>query len=365
MRAVVLVGGEGTRLRPLTATVPKQMLPVAEVPMIERVIRRLEEHGVDEAVLSMGYRPDPFYSLFPSDRCGRVAIRYAVDPEPLDTAGAIRYAAAAAGIGETFIAVNGDVLTDLDIGTLVEFHHSHGAEATLHLHRVDDPSAFGLVVTDPDGRVRRFVEKPPPGEAPTDTINAGTYVLEPTVLERIAPDRRVSIEREVFPAIVADGSLFALPVDCYWLDTGTPEKYLQANLDLLGGIRPGPPAPGAIDRGEGAWTIGDPVLDGTLVGPALAGPAAYLQSGAMAQGSVLGSGSRVHARAEVRRSLLLPGAVVHSGAVVEDSIVGGNAVIGEEAYVSAQSVVGYGEDIEPGAHLEGARVPDPAGSTAS
>ena len=199
MRAVVLVGGFGTRLRPLTLTTPKQMLPVGHRPMIERVVGHLADHGVDEAVLSLGYRPDAFIEAYPDDLC-RGALTYAVEPEPLDTAGAIRFAALDAGIDDTFVVVNGDVLTDLDIDALVRFHRASGAEGTIHLTPVEDPSVFGVVPTDDDGRVVAFIEKPPRDEAPTNRINGGTYVLEPSVLDRIAGDRRVSIEREVFPA---------------------------------------------------------------------------------------------------------------------------------------------------------------------
>ena len=160
-----------------------------------------------------------------------------MEPEPLDTAGAIRFAALDAGIDERFLVVNGDVLTDLDVNALIDFHEAHGAEGTIALHRVDDPSAFGVVPTDAQGRVEAFVEKPPRDEAPTDLINAGTYVLEPSVLGRIAGDRKVSIEREVFPAMVADGTLYAMDGHTYWIDTGTPAKYLQAQIDLLRGER--------------------------------------------------------------------------------------------------------------------------------
>ncbi|MGH9280529.1 MAG: nucleotidyltransferase family protein, partial [Acidimicrobiales bacterium] len=233
MRAVVLVGGEGTRLRPLTLAVPKQMLPIVEVTMIERVLLHLATHGIEEAVLSLGYRPDAFLSLFPGDRVGDLSLRYAVEPEPMGTAGAIRFAADVAGIDETFLAVNGDVLTDLDIAALVGFHREWSAEGTIALTRVEDPSAYGLVPTAPDGRVRRFVEKPLPDELVTAEINAGTYVLEPSVLDRIPVGGPVSIEREVFPAMAEKGSLFAAGFDTYWIDTGTPAKYLQAHLDLL------------------------------------------------------------------------------------------------------------------------------------
>lgn len=363
MIAVVLVGGEGTRLRPLTLTTPKQLLPVAEVPMIERVVNHLAGHGVTEVVLSLGYMAEGFRDVFPGDRAsaraGNVPVRFEVEPEPLDTAGAIRFAASAAGIDQTFVAVNGDNLTDVDLSGLVGFHRAAGAEGTIHLCRVDDPSAFGVVVTGPGGQVERFVEKPPAGQAPADTVNAGTYVLEPTVLGRIPGGRRVSIEREIFPAMAGDGSLYALPSDAYWTDTGTPWLYLKAQLDLVSGARPGPPAPGAVHRGDGVWVLGEAVLDGTVDGPSLVGVAAFVQSGAHVAGSIVGSGARVHKGATVRGSVLLPGAAVRSGAVVEDSIVGGSAVIGEGARVTALTVVGHEVEVAPGTHLAGARVPDP------
>ena len=166
MKAVVLLGGEGTRLRPLTYTTPKQLLPVVEVPMLERVLAHLQAHGVDEVVLSLGYRPDAFFAAYPDHEAVGVRLDYAVEPEPLDTAGAIAFAAGHAGIDETFIVVNGDVLTDVDTSALVAFHRAHGATATIHLKAVDDPTRFGVVPTDADGRVIEFVEKPPPTRCP-------------------------------------------------------------------------------------------------------------------------------------------------------------------------------------------------------
>ncbi len=162
MRAVVLVGGLGTRLRPLTTSMPKQMLPVVHLPMVERVLAHLALHGIEDAVLSLGYRPDAFVSAYPDGHCAGVSMHYAVEPEPRDTAGAVRFAADHAGIEERFLVVNGDILTDLDVGKLIKFHDRNGAEGTIALHQVDDPSAFGVVPTDHDGRVAAFIEKPPP-----------------------------------------------------------------------------------------------------------------------------------------------------------------------------------------------------------
>lgn len=357
MRAVVLVGGQGTRLRPLTFTTPKQMLRVVEVPMIERVLTHLAAYGIEGAVLSMGYRPDAFLSAFPDDRCAGVALTYAVEPEPLDTAGAIRFAATHGGIDDTFLVVNGDVLTDLDLGTVVELHQSRGAEATVALTPVDDPSAFGVVPTDGDGRVLAFIEKPPRDEAPTNLINAGTYVLDPTVLDRIPAGRPVSIEREVFPELVAARTLFALASDAYWIDAGTPRTYLQAQLDLLDGRRPGPPAPGVGERAPGVWTLGAAVIDGALEPPTLVGDAAFVGHGARVHRSVVGAGARVLKGATVVDSVLLPGAVVQAGALVEGSIVGERSVVGEGACVRDLTVLGDGIEVGAGSVHDGALVP--------
>lgn len=306
MRAVVLVGGQGTRLRPLTDTTPKQMLPIVDVPMVERVLAHLATSGVTEAVLSLGYKPDAFIEAYPDGCCGGVGITYAVEPEPLDTAGGIAFAARAAGIADTFVAVNGDVITTFPVSDLVELHHARGAAATIHLTPVDDPSAFGVVPTDDDGRVLAFVEKPPPGQAPTNLINAGTYVLEPSVLDLVRANARASMEREVFPALVEARSLYAMASDDYWIDTGTPAKYLQANLDLLksaGGV------------------AGSAVIEGNVVPPSFVGSGARVGRGARVDGSVVGRGAAVGEDAWVTQSLVLAGAVVAGGAVVKRSIV--------------------------------------------
>ena len=356
MRAVVLVGGQGTRLRPLTLTAPKQMLPVAEVAMIERVLGHLAAHGIDSATLSMGYRPDAFLAAFPDDRCAGVALDYAVEPEPLDTAGAIRFAARHAGIDETFLVVNGDVLSDVDLTALIGSHQKTGGQGTIALTPMDDPSAFGVVPTDPDGRVTAFIEKPGPGEAPTNEVNAGFYVLEPEVVERIPDGRRVNIETETFPALVADGALFAVASDAYWTDTGTPALYIRANLDLLNGGRVDVPAEGARRSEAGAWVLGRPVLDAGVGTGSLVGDAAFVGSGSTVSRSVVGAGCRVEG-ATVEGAVLLPGAVLRPGAVVRDSIVGPGAVVGEGASVVGLSVVGEGVEVERGARLDGARLP--------
>jgi mannose-1-phosphate guanylyltransferase len=336
VNAVVLVGGFGTRLRPLTLHTPKQMLPIVDRPMIEWVVGHLGRHGIDRAVLALGYRSDDFASAYPAGRCAGVELHYAVENAPLDTAGAIRFAANVAGIRDRFVVMNGDVLTDLDITALVDFHDRAGAEATISLHEVADPSRYGVVATDPDGRVTAFVEKPAAETAPSNFINAGTYVLEPSVLDRIDADRRVSIERETFPAIVRDRSLFAVPDGgVYWLDTGTPEDYLYAQLDVIAGRRVLP--------------AGTPI---TAIDPT-----AVVAPTAMVRSSVIGPGVRVDEHAEVIGSAVQRGAVIGSKARVLDSLVGAGARIGECATLEALCVVGDGETVEPGVDLLGARVP--------
>ena len=331
MRAIVLVGGFGTRLRPLTLGTPKQMLPVVNRPMIERVVSWLGSHGVDEVVLSLGYRPDAFLDRYPDDRCAGVRMLYAVEPEPLDTAGAIAFAAAEAGVDGTFVVVNGDVLTDLDLGALVDVHRRSGAEASIALTRVDDPSRYGVVPVDGDGRVEAFVEKPPPGEAPTDWINGGTYVCEGAMLKRIPAGRPVSIEREVFPAMVSDGVLYAMASPSYWVDAGTPGTYLTAQLDLVDGTR-GSESPIAPD--------------------------AVVHPDAVVDHSVVMSRASVGANAEVRDSVLLPGAQVFPGARVDGSIIGAGAIVGQGATVAGLSVLGDGITVGAGVSLAAVRVPD-------
>lgn len=330
MKAVVLVGGFGTRLRPLTNSTPKQMLPIIHRPMIEHVLAHLASHGIIEAVLSMGYRPDAFADAYPDGHCAGVTLHYAIEPEPLDTAGAIRFAAAHAGIDDRFLVVNGDVLTDLDLDALITFHERCGGEGTVALHRVDDPSAFGVVPTDDDGRVTAFVEKPPRDEAPTDLINAGTYVLEPSVLGRIAEGRKVSIEREVFPAMVTDGVLYAMSGDTYWIDTGTPPKYLQAQTDLLRGKR------------------GDRV-DGVHAG-------ASIDPSATVARSVIANGVVVDADAEIRGSVVMAGAHIGAGAVVERAVIGPRAEVGAGARVDDVAVLGDGSSVGPGLRVSGGTI---------
>ena len=326
MRAVVLVGGFGTRLRPLTLTVPKPMLPIGHVPMIARLVERLGRGGVTEVVLALGFRPEPFIEAFPDGYCGDVALTYAVESEPLDTAGAIKFAAEFAGIDDTFVVANGDVMTDLDVSALVAAHRSFGADATLHLIGVEDPSAFGVVDLAADGSVRAFVEKPAPGTEPSNLINAGTYVFEPSVLDRIPAATKVSVERDTFQRLVADGRLYGVATDDYWIDAGVPTLYRAANLDLLDGKR-------RTERCDAVAASADVAPD-AVVEHSIVGAHVHVAPGATVIDSVLLPGASVGSGARVERSLVM--GAVGSASVVRDSMVGADGRVGDgESLVDA------------------------------
>jgi mannose-1-phosphate guanylyltransferase len=330
MYAVVLVGGFGTRLRPLTSTVPKPMLTVGDRPIIVQLVEQLARAGVTDVVLALGFKPEPFTGAFPDGIMDGVRIHYAVEPEPLDTAGAVRFAADTAGIDDTFVVMNGDVLTDLDITRLVSFHRDRAAEATLHLISVADPSAYGVVALDEESRVRRFVEKPAPGTEPSRLANGGTYVLEASVLDRIPTGRPTSIERVTFPAVAQDGGLFGLATEDYWIDTGRPETFRQANLDTLDGIR-------------------------QLGSCAGIDPRAFVAEDSVVEHSVIAGGVEVGSRARVVDSVLLTGARIAPDAVVVDSIVAGR--VDEGAQVT-RTVVGAEGMVAAGEILTGGRRPE-------
>ena len=228
--AVILVGGQGTRLRPLTDRTRKDMLPLVDRPLLAYTFEHLARHGVERGIISAGYLPDQIEAGFGTQH-GVMALEYAVEDEPLGTGGAIGFAGR--DLEGSFFALNGDSLREADLGELVAFHRSSGAKATILLTPVADPSRYGLVRTAADGRVETFLEKPRPEEIDTDLINAGLYVLEPEVLELVPPGRTVSIEREVFPRLATEGSVFGIALPGYWLDVGTPESYLQAHRDVL------------------------------------------------------------------------------------------------------------------------------------
>jgi len=330
MHAVVLVGGFGTRLRPLTLSTPKPLLPIANVRQLEHLIANLATAGVTHVALALGFKPEPFFEAFPESMCAGVHIHYAVEPEPLDTAGAIAFAARDAGINDTFVVMNGDIICDLDVAALVAFHREHGAEGTLHLTPVTDPSQYGVVETSADGWVQRFVEKPAPGDTTSTVINAGTYVLEPTVLERMPEGQRLSIERVVFPQMVADGTLAAMSTNDYWIDTGRPDTYLQANLDLIDGSRA-------------------QILSSVA-------PHCSIDSSASVVHTVVGEGSIIGAQCVISDSVLLPGAHIGHRVRLERCLVMG--VIGDDSSLT-DCVIGADGVVAAGSVLMAEKVPSP------
>ncbi|MEC8921549.1 MAG: NDP-sugar synthase [Actinomycetota bacterium] len=322
MLAIVLVGGFGTRLRPLTEQTPKQMLPICGVPMIQCVVDHLATHGIEEVGLSLGYHPDEFLNAYPDGQISGIPFRVALEPEPRGTAGAVRFAADEFGVDDTFLALNGDVLTDLDISELIAFHRDHEAEATIAVQPVRDPSGFGVVSVSDDGLVKEFVEKPEPGFAASNYINAGTYVLEPSVIGRIPTGKEVSIERETFPELVRAGTLYAMPSSSYWLDTGTPEQFIRANLDVLAGRR----------------------LRGALV------PLADVHSAARVVDSVIGADSSMVALSVIVGWVVCPHCEIQKEPVFLDSVLSESVYVGAGARLE-RCVIGRGQRVEAGEHL--------------
>ncbi|HYN36206.1 MAG TPA: NDP-sugar synthase [Actinomycetota bacterium] len=322
MKALILAGGYGTRLRPLTYTRPKHMLPIANRPHIERVFDLLMSHGVKDVVLLTSYLSDAFADVIERAEAAGMTVKSTFEEEPLGTAGAFKNARDFVG-DDAFVVFNGDILTDLDLTSVIEWHRSKGATATIVLHEVDDPSAYGVVETNGEGRVLGFIEKPAKGEAPTNLINAGIYVFEPSVLDWIPEGRVWSAERELFPQLVEDGAgLFALGTDAYWRDIGTPESYLEANLDAIGGrygVSHLELESGDVVRAPDARAEGDASVRQSVLGPRV-----VVEAGAVVEQSVLLDGARVGRGATVRRSTLGAGVVVEPGATVEHTAVGDN-----------------------------------------
>lgn len=317
MKALVLAGGLGTRLRPLTLTRPKHLLPIANVPHIEHVLGLLQRHGFEDVVFLTSHLSEAFAGVIEKASRRGMRVQTTFEAEPLGTAGAFKNAQELLD-DETFVAFNGDILTDLDLGAVVRWHEERSAEATIVLHEVEDPSAFGVVPTDESGRVLGFIEKPDRASAPTNLINAGTYVFEPSVLDRIPAGEVWSAEHQLFPQMVAEGAaLFARADDAYWMDIGTPDKYRTANLDALEGRYGGWAAPDGVSIAPGAAV--DP---GAHVKLSSIGPDCTIAAGATVEESVLLAGARIETGARVVRSVLGARVVVGARAIVEDAALG-------------------------------------------
>ena len=358
MQALVLVGGEGTRLRPLTLTVPKPVVPLVDRPFIRYMIEWLARHGVDDIVLACGFLAAGVHDVLGEGGGGGPRLRYVEEPDARGTAGAIKFAERF--LDDRFLALNGDVLTDLDLTALIELHEQRDARATLALYPVDDPSAYGLVRRREDGEITEFLEKPKPDQIDTDEINAGAYVLEKSILDLVPEDREVSIEREVFPRLVGDG-LYGRRLPGYWMDIGTPDRYLQASWDIL--ERRVDTEVGSLVDGDGLAVVAeaDVVDEATVEPPAFVDQRSSVEGGArVGARAVLGPACEVAEGAAVERSVLHRGCVVGRDAKVSGAILAGGVEVGERATVDDGAVVGEGARIAAGANVaENARV-DPA-----
>ncbi|MFH8606731.1 sugar phosphate nucleotidyltransferase [Streptomyces sp. NPDC018029] len=340
--AILLAGGQGTRLRPVTVHTPKPMVPAAGVPFLAHQLARLAAAGVDHVVLATCHLAEVFEPYFGDGAAYGLELEYAVEDAPLGTGGAIRHAGRRlrSGSDEPVLVLNGDILSGVDIRGLVAAHRERGADVTLHLARVDDPRAFGLVPTDADGRVLAFTEKPrTPEEIVTDQINAGAYVFRRSVIDAIPGGRAVSVERETFPGLLASGAyLHGLVEDAYWLDLGRPEALVQASADLVRGVIHSSALPG--ERGEAL------VLPGAHVAP----------DAGLAAGTVVGAGARIGAGAVVHGSVVLDGAEVGAGADIRRSLIGARARVGRRTVLEG-AVVGDGARVGADNELRtGARV---------
>ena len=328
MQALILAGGEGTRLRPLTIHTPKPVVPIVNRPFLYYQIEILKQAGIRDITLSLSYQPTKIADLFGDGEEMGLQIRYTVEASPLGTAGA--YKNAAANLTDTAVIFNGDILTDIDIARVVAHHREKKAAAAIVLTPVENPSAYGLVETEADGRVRRFLEKPKPDEITCNTINAGVYVLEPHILNYIPAGEKFSFEYQLFPALLANQEPFyAFTWDGYWLDIGTPQRYLQANDDLINS-RLGfqvERAPVAAGGGEGDA----PRVDGRSV----IDPTCSLKPGVEIVNSVLGANCIIEERARIENSVLLAGTRVGKAAEVRGSIIGKSGIIGRNSRVES------------------------------
>jgi mannose-1-phosphate guanylyltransferase len=335
MNAIILIGGLGTRMHPLTLTTPKAMLPVLNRPFLEHILQYLLDAGISRVVLATCYLPTAIQDYFGDGRRYRLRISYIVEDPPLGTGGAVKNAATQ--LDGTFVVLNGDIYTDLDLKAMLAFHRESKAVATMALATVEDPSAFGVVVTDDERRITRFVEKPPRDQAPSHHINAGIYILEPHVLDDLPATGTPSmLEKDLFPMMSQrHHDFYGFPFEGFWLDTGTPQNYLKLHQHLLLSSRRGRiRSPDGIHKDS---LISGPVdmAEGTVVEPGarLMGPAA------------LGSGCHIDEGAVVDGSVLWDKVWVKSGAVVRDSVLASNCVVAEGCLVEGQ-VLGEGEEVK-------------------
>jgi len=340
VQAVILVGGEGTRLRPLTSTMPKPVVPLVDRPLMVYMLEWLRGHGIDDVIMSCGFLATGMRDVLGDGSQLGISLRFVEEPEPRGTAGALKYAEEY--LDERFLMLNGDVLTDLDLSAQLAQHEATGATGTLALVPVDDPSSYGLVRLREDRAVEEFLEKPSADTVlDTNLISAGAYVLEHSVLDLIPADRKVSIEREVWPALVGKGLYGFDDQDAYWVDIGTPERYLQATFDILEGKM----RSAVADKLGDSFLAVDPSVhnDGRVIPPAVIGAGTRIEAGA-AVGSLVAIGEDVVVGegAIVERCVVLDGAQIGAGCVLRDCIVGPRVSVGERTQVVEGAMLGEG-----------------------
>ncbi|MGI8920763.1 MAG: sugar phosphate nucleotidyltransferase [Solirubrobacteraceae bacterium] len=341
MQALILVGGEGTRLRPLTSTIPKPVVPLVDRPFIAYMLEWLKGHGVEDVVVSCGFLAAGVRNVLGDGRGFGLRLRYVEEPSPLGTAGALKFAETL--LDERFFMLNGDVLSDIDLAAQWAQHEESGAKATLALVDVADPSHYGLVRLNADKSISEFVEKPAPDQIDTHLVSAGVYVLERPVLDIIPPDVNYSIERDVFPQLIGAG-LFGWPGDGYWLDIGTPQRYLQATFDILEGD-----VETAAGRrlGSSYLFVGDGVqVDGRVIPPALVEDGCRIAKGArVGSRAVLAHGVSVGEQTVIDSAVVLQGAEIGANCQLKSCIVGAGVRIGDNCTVEDGVVLGEGVTI--------------------
>ncbi|MEO7836263.1 MAG: sugar phosphate nucleotidyltransferase [Acidimicrobiales bacterium] len=367
MKAVIMAGGEGTRLRPLTSNQPKPMLPLANRPMMEHIVSLLREHGFDDIIVTVAFLPHAIRTYFGDGSEFGVKMSYATEERPLGTAGSVRNASD--GLDEPFLVISGDVLTDLDLSAIVQFHQERGALATIGLKAMENPLDFGIVITKDDGSIERFLEKPTWGQVFSDTINTGIYVLEPEIFDSIPEGRQVDFSEEVFPSLLQEGKpLYGFVAEGYWEDVGTLEAYAKAHQDVLDG-KVAVDIPG-FRLGEGVWLGEGAEIDpkARVDGPVIIGDYCQVEADAhLAAYTVLGSNVRVGANAYLERSIVHDNAYLGAAVSLRGSIVGRSSdlrrgarceegvVLGDESYVGADALINTGvkvypfKTVEPGA----------------
>jgi mannose-1-phosphate guanylyltransferase len=353
MQAVILVGGEGTRLRPLTSTLPKPVVPLVDRPFIAFMLEWLREHGIEDVIMSCGFLARSVRDVLGDGTRFGIRLRYVEEPDPRGTAGALKYAESM--LDERFLMLNGDVLTDIDLTAQIDQHQRTGARATLALVPVEDPTAYGLVHLAEDQSVSDFVEKPSSDQIDTNLISAGAYVLEREVLELVPTERNVSIEREVWPLLIGNG-LYGYPSQSYWLDIGTPERYLKGTFDIIEGK-----VQTAVQErmGDGYLALApDAEVQGRVVPPAVLEREVRVAAGAhVGSLAVLGQGVSIGAGTRVERAVILPGSEIGEGCTLRDCIVAGGCRVGDGTQITGSAVLGEGVTV--GAHntvTRGARI---------